>query len=191
MFDYITSIMVGSAVLLVVVTTQFNAQRSAVEETINYASQRAILEFAEYLEDDLILIGDGTDDAIEDVDTNDDDQTTLFSFWREDESGTEILVSYTLTETDVVDVEGEKTQLYRLDRFEDKVAAGGGSSTLETFQIEMLNSSGSVTTDPDNARLIRVRAVNLYPYGDPSDLNHFRNYWGITVRPPALDDDDD
>ena len=133
------------------------------------------------------MIGDGTTDTIEDVETNADGQTTLFSFWRDDEYGDDMLVSYTLTEQDSIYLSQEWIQLYQLNRFEAGDPAGGGSSTLEAFQITMLDASGNVTASVSAARLLRVRAVTVYPFGNPDEMALFRNYWGITVRPPNLD----
>lgn len=187
LLDHIASILVSGAVLLLVIATNLGAQRAAVEETVAYAAKVQTLNLADYLEDDLLLIGDGTSDTIEDVMTNGDGQTTEFSFWREDDMGVDMLVSYTLTETDSVEIDDEWIQMYRLDRTENGVAAGGGSSTLSQFQITMLNAAGNPTAGVAAARLLRVRAVNVYPYGDPDDMDMFRSYWGITVRPPNLD----
>ncbi len=187
LLDHIASILVSGAVLLLVIATNLNAQRAAIEETVAYAAKVQTLNLADFLEDDLLLVGDGTDDTIETIETNDDGQTTEFSFWREDEMGVDMLVSYTLEEGDVVDVDGEKVQLYRLFRTEDDAAAGGGSSTLQAFSITMLDESGSTTGSVESARLLRVRAINVYGMGDADDMDLFRSYWGITVRPPALD----
>ena len=186
LLDHIASILVSGAVLLLVIAANLGAQRAAIEETVAYAAKVQTLSLADYLEDDLLLIGDGTTDTIEDVTTNSDGQTTEFSFWREDDMGIDMLVSYTLSETDSVEIDDEWIQLYRLDRTENGVAAGGGSSTLSQFQIVMLNSSGNVTAGIAAARLLRVRAVNVYPFGDAEDMDLFRSYWGITVRPPNL-----
>lgn len=187
LLDHIASILVSGAVLLLVIATNLSASRAAIEETVAYAAKVQTLTVADYIEDDLLLIGDGTTDTIEDVETNAEGQTTLFSFWREDESGTDMLVAYTLTETDTIEIDGDEIQLYRLDRTENGVAAGGGSSTLESFQITMLNAAGNPAAGVAAARLLRVRAINVYPFGDPDDMDMFRSYWGITVRPPNLD----
>lgn len=188
LLDNIASVMVSGAVLLLVVATNLTAQRAAMEETVSYAAKMQTLSLADYLEDELLLIGDGTANTIVDLQTNSEGQTTLFSFWREDEdTATDILVAYTLTETDSVEIDQEWVQLYQLNRSENGTPAGGGSSTLETFTITMLNANGNVTTGVSAARLLRVRAVNVYPFGEAEDMNMFRSYWGITVRPPNLD----
>ena len=187
LLDHIASIMVSGAVLLLVIATNLSASRAAIEETVAYSAKMQTLSLADFLEDDLLLIGDGTDDTIGDIETNADGQTTLFSFWREDDLGADMLVAYTLVESESVEIDGDMVQLYQLFRTENGVAAGGGSSTLESFQITMLNAAGNAAAGVGAARLLRVRAVNVYPFGEPDDMNLFRSYWGITVRPPNLD----
>jgi len=187
LFDNIASVLVASTVLLVVVATNLNAQRSAVESSVAYAAKTQTLSMADYLESELLLVGNGTADTIQTIASNEADQTTQFSFWRMDNTGSPMLVSYLLTQTTSIEIDGETVQLYRLDRTEGGQPAGGGSSTLSHFEITMLAADGTTTADVATARLLRVRAVNVYPFGDPDNMNMFRSHWGITVRPPSLE----
>lgn len=188
MLDHISSILIASAVILVVLSTQFQAQRAATEQTIAYASKKMTLDLASMLEQELALIGDGTTDTITDVQTNADGQTTVFEFWREDELGTDIEITYRLTTSDIVDIDGESVQLYRMDRYEDDVLSGGGGERLRHFSLTMLDESGGVTADAASARLIRAVVVNAFPYGTSADSYLFESHWGITIRPMNLDD---
>jgi hypothetical protein len=187
LFDNIASVLVASTVLLVVVATNLNAQRSAVESSVAYAAKTQTLSMASYMESDLLLIGNGTLDTIETITSNGAGQTTQFSFRRIDNAGADMLVSYNLTPTTTIDIDGQSVQLYRLDRTEDGQPAGGGSSTLSHFEITMLDINGDPTASVAAARLLRVRAVNVYPFGDPDKMNMFQSHWGITVRPPNLE----
>ena len=191
LFDNIASVLVASTVLLVVVATNLNAQRSAVESSVAYAAKTQTLSMASYMESDLLLIGNGTLDTIETITSNGAGQTTQFSFRRIDNAGADMLVSYNLTPTTTIDIDGQSVQLYRLDRTETRgstaIPAGGGSSTLSHFEITMLDSDGVWTDTKEDARLLRVRAVNVYPFGDPDKMNMFQSHWGITVRPPNLE----
>jgi hypothetical protein len=185
--DHLSAVIIASTVMLLILSTQFNAQRASAEQTIAYMAKKSTLEMVDYLEDELLLIGDGTDDTIVDVTTNSAGMTTLFSFWREDDAGLDMLVSYTLTEEDSVEFSDGWVQMYRFNRFENGVATGGGSSTLEHFEITMLTETGAVTTTAAAARLLRLKAVNVYPYGDPEDSYLHRTFWGITLRPMNLE----
>ncbi|MDA1029011.1 MAG: hypothetical protein O3B41_08165 [Bacteroidetes bacterium] len=185
--DNLSALLVSTAVLLMVLSTQFTAQRSAAEQTIAYVAKKQTLETADTIEREFLLIGDGTDETIVDLTTNVAGNTTSFSFWREDELGADMLVAYTLTEQDSLMVGGEMRQLYRLNRFENGLASGGGSSTLTDFRITLLDMTGAPTVSVPDARLIRVAAVNAYPYGSDSDMYLFRSFWGITVRPMNLE----
>lgn len=112
MLDHISSVLIAGAVLLLVLNTQFNSQRSAAEQTIAYASKMQTLDMADYMEDEIILIGDGTSNTITELTNNLAGETTTFTFWRDDASGTDMMVSYTLTETDSVEIKNEWVQLY-------------------------------------------------------------------------------
>ncbi len=187
LLDNIASVLVASTVLLVVVATTLNAQRSAVEASVAYAAKKQTLTTADFLEAELLLIGNGTGGTIDTTIVNANGQTTEFSFWRQDDTGAAMLVSYTLTPSTSKVIDGQTVQLYQLNRSENGAAAGSGSSTLSDFTITLLGPDGSLAASTADARLLRVRAVNVYPYGDPDNMNMFQSYWGITVRPPNLE----
>lgn len=147
LLDHIASILVSGAVLLLVISTSLNAQRASIEETVAYAAKVQTLSMADFLEDDLLLIGDGTDETIQEIDENSDDQTILFSFWRQDESGTDMLVSYTLTEQDSVKIGDDWVQLYQLNRFENGVAAGGDLRRSPSFVSKCLTLQGMLRAE--------------------------------------------
>ena len=187
LLDHISSVMIASAVILIVLTTQFQAQRSATEQTVAYASKKITLDLATTLEQELGLIGDGTDDTITAATTNAAGETTSFVFWRENEAGIDTEYEYRLTETEEIIIVGETVQLYRLDRLEDGVVAGGGGSRIRHFRITMLNPAGNVTTDVASARLLRVVVVNAFPFGMGEDAYLFESHWGMTINPMNLD----
>lgn len=189
LLDHISSVMIASAVILIVMTTQFQAQRSAIEQTVAYASKKVTLELASVLEQELTLIGDGTDNTIESVTTNDAGETASFVFWRENEADEDTRYEYRLTELEVISISGTDVQLYRLDRFEDDVLAGGGGSRIRHFKITMLDDNGAVTANIESARLLRIVVVNAFPFGDGSDAYLFESHWGMTVNPMNLDTD--
>lgn len=187
LLDHISSVMIASAVILVVLTTQFQAQRSAIEQTVAYASKKITLDLATTLEQELGLIGDGTDDTITTATTNAAGETTSFVFWRENEAGADTEYEYRLTETEEINIAGETVQLYRMDRLEGGVIAGGGGSRIRHFRITMLNPAGNVTTDVASARLLRVVVVNAFPFGMGEDAYLFESHWGMTINPMNLD----
>jgi len=184
--DNIAAIMIGSAVILIVLSTQFQAQRAATEQTIALISKTATLDLGRVLEEDLIVLGSGTSDTITDIQESGDSLTTVFEFRKLDELGTEIEVTYRLTDANVVTIRGEAVQLYTLDRYEDDVWAGGGGDHIRFFSISMLNTNGHKTSGVASARLLRVRLVNVYPYGEDDGSTIFQSHWGITVRPEGL-----
>lgn len=185
--DNISAVMIGSAVILIVLSTQFQAQRAATEQTMAYVSKKSTLDLGRVVEQDLIALGSGTTDTITDMQENVDGLTTLFEFRKLDGTGTDIEVAYTLTASDMVNVRGDSVQLYELDRYENGVWAGGGGSRVRFFSIDMLNSNGHETAGVASARLLRIRLVNVYPFGEDDGSSIFQSHWGITVRPEGLD----
>ncbi|MBT4052328.1 MAG: hypothetical protein HOC28_06745 [Bacteroidetes Order II. Incertae sedis bacterium] len=187
LLDHISAWMISGCVILMVVSTQFNAQRSSVEQSIAYGAKAQILQMADMMEQELLLIGEGTDDTIETVTENDAGETVEFTFHREDDGGSDIEVSYQLVETESIEIDDEETQLYRLDRYEGGVIDGGGSSTMSHFRITMLDASGTETASVASARLLRLAAVNAYAHGDTEDMFLYESYWGLTIRPMNLE----
>ncbi len=184
--DNISAIMIGSAVILIVLSTQFQAQRSAVEQTIAYASKQSTLQTGVSIEEDLAALGNGTADTVTDVQTNADGLTTVFEFWKQDAGGADMEVTYRLSAGNKVVVRGDSVQLYTLDRFENDVWAGGGGERVRFFALDMLDSDGNVTLSAGSARLVRATLVNVYPFGEDNGSSVFQSHWGITIRPIGL-----
>jgi len=178
--DNISAIMIGSAVILIVLSTQFQAQRSAVEQTVAYASKQSTLQTGLAIEEDLAALGNGTASTVTDVQTNADGLTTVFEFWKQDAGGADMEVTYRLTPGNKVVVRSDSVQLYTLDRFENDVWAGG------VFALDMLDSGGNVTVSAGSARLVRATLVNVYPFGEDDGSSVFQTHWGITIRPIGL-----
>ncbi len=184
--DNISAIMIASAVLLIVLSTQFQAQRAAVEQTVAYASKQSTLQLGLTLEDDLAALGNGTANTITSVETNADGLTTVFEFWKQDALGADIEVTYRLTTGNEVVVRGDSVQLYTLDRFEDDVWAGGGGDRIRFFALDMLDTNGNFTLSAASARLVRATLVNVHPFGEDNGSSVFQSHWGITIRPIGL-----
>lgn len=185
--DNIASILIGSVVIILVLNTQIDAQQAAAEQSTAYAARKATLSTADMLEDEFRLIGDGSAAQIDSIATNAAGETVHFGFWRDDGGG-DMLVEYTLVETDSVWVHNDQewAQLYRLDRFEDGTKLGGGPSTIRTFQVTLMTENGANATAA-NARLVKMALVVVYPFGESEDSYLYQTHWGTTVAPVNLD----
>ena len=177
--------MVSGAVILLVLNTQFQAQRSAAEQTIAYSARKSTLQMADVIEREFTLIGNGSSGAIDTLITNANGETSTFRFYRQDGGGADMLVEYRLLDEGSVDIRGEPVPLYRLERYENGALAGGGPATIRTFRIDLLDEDGD-PTDKSTVRLVRVRLIVAYPFGSSDDAYLFQSHWGITLRPLSL-----
>ena len=185
--DNIASLLIGGIVIMLVLNTQIDAQQAAAEQTTAYAARKATLTTADLLEDEFRLIGDGSAEKIDSLTTNAAGETIHFGFWRDDGSG-DMLVEYTLTETDSAWIHNEQewVPLYRLDRFEDGTQVGGGPATVRTFRVTLMTETGANAT-PATARLVKVALVVAYPFGESEDAYLYQTHWGTTVAPVNLE----
>ena len=182
--DHIAALLVYSVIAMSVATLQMRSTQSTTEATIAYMSKKQTLEFADLLEQELKLIGTDTADTITNVSTNSDGQTTNFTFWWNDGSD-DLEVEYRLETTEIVEMDGEKVQLYRMDRYVNGALAGGGPSTIRDFRIEPLDANGTPTTAA-SAVMVRAQVVNTYPAGTLDDMYLGRTFWGMTLTPMNL-----
>lgn len=182
--DNIAATIIFSAVALAFATQQLYSSRSSVETTVSYMAKKQTLELAAMLEEELKMLGEGTINDIELIETNADGQTTRFIFWRNDGSD-DLRIEYRLVPTDTVEINQVTVPRYRMDRYVNNARSGGSSSTLRDFKIEALDASGTVVA-AENAILIRASILDTYPIGDLDDMLLGQTYWGMTLRPENL-----
>lgn len=182
--DNVAAIMVYITIALAVVILGSRSTQLTTEMTIASISKKQTLEFADILEQELNLIGSGTVQKITNVTTNEDGQTTDFTFWWSD-GAIDYEVQYQLVTVDSITVKGKSIARYRMDRYVNGAFDGAGPSTLRDFRIEPLDSSGNVTVAA-SAVMVRAQVVNTYPLGDLDNMYLGRTFWGMTLTPPNL-----
>ena len=182
--DNIAATIIFSAVALAFATQQLYSSRSSIETTVSYMAKKQTLEVAGVLEQELKMIGEGTLEDIDLIETNADGQTTRFIFWRNDGTA-DLRIEYRLVPTDTVEINGATVPRYRMDRYVNDVKSGGSSSTLRDFRIEALDESGNVVP-ASSAVLIRASILDTYPIGELDDMHLGQTYWGMTLRPENL-----
>jgi hypothetical protein len=90
LFDNLTATILAGTVLLILMVMQASLMKSSVERTANYMSKKQSLEFADWLQDDLLNIGRGMErgdrtfegPAIE-VTSDGDTLTEKFTFYQD------------------------------------------------------------------------------------------------------------
>lgn len=184
--DNLSSTIVFATVAFVLATTQIRMQRDSAQTTVAYVAKKQVLSFAELIEDEFELIGEGISGTkISSLTSDANGKTTSFAFNRQ-VSGVDTAIEYRLVATDTVDVSGRDVPLYRVDRYEGGSVVGGGAALLSDFRVELLTSSGAAAT-PATARVVRVSLSMLHALGDAGNYKVNVSYWGTTLRPKSLE----
>ncbi|MCH7638074.1 MAG: hypothetical protein IH855_01210 [Bacteroidetes bacterium] len=58
LLDHLSAIIIGAAVLLILAATQMHAQRANIEQTASYATKTKALSFGEWIENDILSLGE-------------------------------------------------------------------------------------------------------------------------------------
>ncbi|MFT4603962.1 MAG: hypothetical protein ACI9W4_000680 [Rhodothermales bacterium] len=186
LLDNMSATIVFATLAFVLSLTQFNMQRDTANVTIAYMAKRHLLSFAELIEDEFEMIGEGVSgDKIESLTTDSNGKTTSFVFNRE-VSSVETEVEYRLVPIDTVQAMGRDVPIYRVDRYEGGTKDGGGTGMLSDFRVELLTTTGAVAT-PATAKLVRIRMSVAHNIGKMDDSRVNVSYWGVTLRPASLD----
>ena len=204
-FDHLSAIILSFAVLLILATTQIQAQRSGLEQTASYATKTKALSFGEWLEDDVLSIGEnfGSNRFRFDAPVLDTlGNATRFMFFADDVDGvtsdtTRMMTRYDLESLGSVQRRGETINLFQVHRStatspvtngtapvppdEDWVLDGHSMATLSSFEIGLLDRMGRVTTDVERADFIRIK-FSLIPQF-PIEPEYLRElYWSTTLK---------
>ncbi|MDX1650459.1 MAG: hypothetical protein R3263_11455 [Myxococcota bacterium] len=190
LLDHLSSVLVTAALALMLVATQVQGQRSAVERTALYAAKKHTLEVADLLTRDLENLGLGMPygQRIGSVRTDSSGRTRSFEFWRQDAGGSPVRIRYALEEAGTVMAGGERVPLFAVQRYQDGVASGGSLGAVRFFRIEVLDEAGApVAPTSAAARQVRIQLASVLALAGedgPSGLR--QTSWGTTLRPYGL-----
>ena len=203
LLDHLSAIIIGAAVLLILAATQIHAQRANIEQTASYATKTKALSFGEWIEDDILSLGENFgrnrfrfEPPISDSMGN----TVFFAFYSDSINVAtgdtlRMMTRYQLENVGVVHRGEITTPVFQLHRelAESPVTNGtapapstwasdGRSlSTLSSFRISMLDRDGRVTTDVESGDFICV-TFNLIPQF-PVEPEYLRElYWATTLK---------
>ena len=189
--------------MLILAATQIHAQRSNIEQTASYATKTKALSFGEWIEDDILSLGENFghnrfrfEPPVSDAMAN----TTFFAFYSDSINVAtgdtlRMMTRYQLESVGFVERGDITTPVFQLHRdlAESPVTNGtapppstwhsdGRSlSTLSSFKISILDRDGRVTTDVETGDYIRI-AFNLIPQF-PVEPEYLRElYWTTTLK---------
>lgn len=172
-YDNLTATLVSGAVLLILFSMQVRLGRLNVEQTSTYMSKMHSLDFADWLEDDLLDMGKHMDEAktplFDELEYDSAGRTTRFTFFRNDvvdddgdgfkNDTLQYAIRYDLAYTETREVDGEEVDLFQVERrvCTRKLPAiapclsyeltGSSIGLLQHFKIDMLDRDGASISD--------------------------------------------
>lgn len=203
LLDHLSAIIIGAAVLLILAATQIFAQRSGIEQAASYATKTKALSFGEWLEDDILTLGENFGRNRFRFETPEVDSlgnTTLFQFYSDSlnvitSDTVRMMTRYQLQYVDSILRDTISTPVYQLRRqiATSPVTNGTASApsswrtdgfslaTLSSFRIVMLDRTGRETQSVEAGDYLRI-SFNLLPQF-PVEPEYLRElYWSTTLK---------
>ena len=176
-FDNLTAAIVGSAVFLIVLSINTRIAEMGVDEVSNYVAKRYGTDLAEWMEEDLLRLGEGIEDPGEATFENPVDSanvmTKSFTFYRDSVGVGRLGIRYDLEYVAKGEVAGEAVNLYRVLRYE-RLGGGSWSYTggavplISYFKVDMLDRNAEDVNNPkanrDEVRNTRIRFTIVTPF---------------------------
>ena len=178
-FDNLTAAIVGSVVFLIVLSVNVRMAEMNVDEISNYVAKRYGTDLAEWMEEDLLRLGEGLENeediTFEDpVESADKMMTKSFTFYRDSVgTGGPLAIRYELKFAAKGEVQGEPVNLFRVQRYERVHGeswkyTGGAVPLISYFKIDMLDQNAYPVSKPKKnrhkVRNTRVRFTIVTPF---------------------------
>lgn len=196
-FDNLTAMLIGSAVLLIMVGMNQRNQEVAIERSINYVAKKQAIEFGNWLQDDVANIGAGVaggSPVLEVPEENAAGVTSRFTFYRKETAAaaTPVEIEYLLAPRPAVTMQTSRGRdttftLYEIRRVVNGATAESGKSmpTITRFKVELLDRNGRVTTDAAAARQVRIGFSAVARFSERRKFL-IENHWSTTVPLRAI-----
>jgi hypothetical protein len=175
--DNLLAVVVGTVIILLLAALYVRTQGENLDALRNETNRTRMLDLVQTLERDLRNAGSGTDQSgviswSDAAPTGDGMPVTRLEFYTTvDTSATARpwRIRYDLAAVDSARVNGVWAPLYELRRHgydgTGYTLLSASTRTITEFDIRLLNASGTLTTQPADARAFVVRAVTLSPLG--------------------------
>ena len=175
-FDNLTAAIVGSVVFLIILSINTRIAEMSVDEVSNYVAKRYGTDLAEWMEEDLLKLGEGLDDPSDVTFENPIDSANItksFTFYRDSVGLGTLGIRYDLEYVAKGDVAGTPVNLFRVLRYEKLGSGswnytGGAVPLISFFKVDMLDRNAENVSDPklnkDQVRNTRVRFTIVTPF---------------------------
>lgn len=192
--DNLMATIIGGTVIFILLGLQTQMQDAAVDQIGMHMAKNQTLAFADWIQQDFGNIGAGLvgEASIQEVTAHsgDTEQTGTFRFQRTTSAidDTVINVTYTLTATDTLRIDGDVIPVYQVQRSVGGVNSGGSAPSLTSFSITLLDEGGQPTPLTTQARQAQIRFSMAFPFA--SEETYIREtYWHTTLPLPNLEDE--
>lgn len=186
--DYLTSILVGSVVLVILLVSQIGSSQSQIDQQTYASARRQSQAFALMLEEDFLNIGYGTG-PMQAMMTEWTDSSFAFNRKLDTLDASPVVeVRYAQRLRSTIAAEGGEpaVPVHQIVRLEDGVVAGGSTPNLTAYTLVMVDRAGDVTTDLAEAIGVRVAFGTVFGTRQ-RDVRQNRSYHSRTYYPPLLD----
>lgn len=202
--DNLMAVLLAGAVLFILSVTQIHSQRASVEQTASYATKTKALTFGEWLEDDILSLGENFGRnrfRFEVPETDEYGNTSSFQFYSDipQAAGDTLreITKYELQEIDTVNRGDTSITIFQMHRSRadmpivdgvvgtptsgDWYSDGASLATLSSFQIHLLDRWGQITNNVETGDYVRVQ-FSLIPQF-PVEPEYIRElYWNATLK---------
>ncbi|MFP4229067.1 MAG: hypothetical protein ACLFTE_09595 [Salinivenus sp.] len=187
LYDNLTATVAGLTVILILASLQMRMTKSSVTQTGRKAALNQAESFATWLEDDLGRMGRNREEGeVFSMGSRSDEEASPtgavlrdFTFYSEDDTGTETTVEYTIEEED-----SDEQTLYELTR-----NGGDGQATrLGYFDVRFLDRDAEVISNPEanegRIQSVRVQFSVVAPFqNDQTDVGEVHRMVVVPYAP--------
>ena len=192
LFDNLLAAIIASVIFLILISVNMRISEMGVDEVSNYMAKRYGTDLAEWMEEDLLRLGEGIEDFSEDTFENPIDSANMtksFTFYRDSVSTGRLAIRYDLEYVAKGDVAGEEVNLFRVQRYEKLEGGawkftGGAVPLISYFEVDMLDRNAQPVSSPksnrDRVRNTRIRFTVVTPF--QTDRTAIRKiHYGSTI----------
>ena len=190
-FDNLTATMISIAVVFMLVIMQQRVQRVSTEQVMMYAANRNVLDFGDWLEEDLSNIGWGVvgSNGINLIQQNDTipELTNSFTFDRFLDSTSivtstvQYIVIPALDSTGApvsTEIEGVEIPLWQVRRMVAGDVTGESAPFVTHFRIQLQDNLGQNVFDVSLAEQLSIQVAMAMPFGNDAHIPE--THWGTT-----------
>lgn len=199
LFDHLAATIIGATAVFILAALLLRVGEVNVEQVANYHVKSQAGDFATWLEDDLLKMGQNMQSEIGFTNPVDSaGMTTQFVFYWDSVTTAPIdtirySIRYDVDKAGTRVIGGDTVSVYKLQRFQREdagawMASGSSSDLLSSFRVQMLNRDaapisnpvGAATARPDTVRNTRVRFSMATPF-DTQNSTIRQVFYGSTL----------